>query len=234
VKNIAIIPAGGSGMRMNTEKPKQYLKLDSGFTILDTTISRLLITSFFDMLIIVISNSDYHYWKNSIHFRNHRIKLTYGGMERSDSVRKALISIKNVVQDEDWIFVHDASRVCICFNDIERLYKVVTSSKKKVIGGILATKATDTVKQINGEMSIIRTLAREETYLAQTPQVFRFGALLKAYLFCFDRNINITDEASAIEISEGKKPVIVKGSHKNIKITRPEDLVIANYFLSTL
>ncbi|MBK2126089.1 2-C-methyl-D-erythritol 4-phosphate cytidylyltransferase [Fangia hongkongensis] len=230
MKRIAIIPASGIGSRMHAKKPKQYLLLDNGMTVLDTTIARLLESPFFDTLIIAVNRSD-TYWKHSIHTKNERIKLCYGGEERSDSVRNALISIKDIAEDDDWIFVHDAARVCISLDDIRRLYASVVVEKS--IGGILATKAIDTVKEVNDKGYISKTLHREKIYLAQTPQVFRYKTLLMAYYFCLHNNIKVTDEASAIEALD-HQPMVIEGDRRNIKITTPEDLVLANYFLSTL
>ena len=230
MKRFAIIPAAGIGTRMQSVTPKQYLKLNNGLSILDTTISQLLQTPFFDLLIIAVNKND-TYWKNSIHLKNQKIRLCYGGNTRSDSVRNALVALKETAENSDWIFVHDAARPCIHLNDIRRLYAAVIT--EKAIGGILACQATDTVKQGDMKQRVIKTFDRSSIYLAQTPQVFRYQPLLMAYYFCLENKINVTDEASAIEALD-HQPLIVKGNAKNIKITKPEDLVMANYFLSLL
>ncbi|WP_395946780.1 2-C-methyl-D-erythritol 4-phosphate cytidylyltransferase [Caedibacter taeniospiralis] len=230
MKRILIIPASGIGGRMQQELPKQYIKLDNGLSILDTTISRLLTEPFFDLVVVVLNSKDRH-WKNSIHISNARIRICAGGKERGDSVRNALMSLKNVAEDDDWIFVHDAVRPCVNLDDVRRLYAAIRI--ENTIGGILATEVSDTVKLVDEQQNIVRTLDRRCIYLAQTPQVFRYRTLLMGYYFCLHNNIAVTDEASAIEALD-HQPLIVDGDKRNIKITTPIDLVLANYFLSTL
>ena len=230
MKRILIIPASGIGGRMQQELPKQYIKLDNGLSILDTTISRLLTEPFFDLVVVVLNSRDRH-WKNSIHISNARIRICAGGKERGDSVRNALMSLKNVAEDDDWIFVHDAVRPCVNLDDVRRLYAAIRI--ENTIGGILATEVSDTVKLVDEQQNIVRTLDRRCIYLAQTPQVFRYRTLLMGYYFCLHNNIAVTDEASATEALD-HQPLIVDGDKRNIKITTPIDLVLANYFLSTL
>ena len=231
MKKILVIPASGSGNRMGQAKPKQYLKLNNGLSILDTTISRLLVEKpFFDYIIVVLNLKDL-YWKNSIYVNDSRIKTCFGGEERSDSIRNALISLKNIATDEDWIFVHDAARPCICMNDVKGLFNSIRNSK---LGGILAISVNDTVKLVNKtSRSIVDTFDRRNIYLAQTPQVFRYRLLLTGYYYCLFNNIVVTDDSSVVE-ALGFHPMIVNGNKKNIKITLPEDMILANYYLSTL
>ncbi len=230
MKRILVIPASGIGSRMNHDIPKQYIKLDNGLSILDTTIARLLSEPFFDLVVVALDAKD-RYWKNSIHISNARIKICAGGKERRDSVRNALMALKNVASDDDWVFVHDAARPCVRLDDIRRLYAAIRV--ENAIGGILATPAHDTVKAVDQEFNIVKTLDRKKIYLAQTPQVFRYRTLLMGYYFCLHNNIAVTDEASAIEALD-HQPIIVDGDKRNIKVTTPEDLVLTNYFLSTL
>lgn len=230
MKRILVIPASGVGSRMNQDIPKQYIKLDNGLSILDTTISRLLSEPFFDLVVVALNSKD-RYWKDSIHISNARIKICAGGKERSDSVRNALMALKNVASDNDWVFVHDAARPCVRLDDIRRLYAAIRV--ENVIGGILATAAHDTVKAVDKEFNIVKTLDRTKIYLAQTPQVFCYRTLLMGYYFCLHNNIVVTDEASAVEALD-HQPIIIDGDKRNIKVTTPEDLVLANYFLSTL
>ncbi|WP_119343611.1 2-C-methyl-D-erythritol 4-phosphate cytidylyltransferase [Facilibium subflavum] len=230
MKRIAIVPASGFGRRMNHLIPKQYLKLDNGLTVLDTTLNQLLSGAFFDLIVVTVQRED-PYWKDSIHCNNEKIKLCYGGAERRDSVRNALMGLKNFAEDDDWIFVHDAARPCVQLDDIRRLYALIRAQNQ--VGGILAVQATDTVKRANQDFAIDKTLDRAYIYLAQTPQVFRYRTLLMAYYFCLQNNITVTDDASAVEALD-HQPILVEGDQRNIKITKPEDLVLANYFLSLL
>lgn len=230
MKRILVIPASGIGSRMKEYLPKQYIKLDNGLSILDTTISRLLSEPFFDLVIVVVNSKDF-FWKSSIHVSNALIKICTGGKERSDSVWNALMALKNIAEDKDWVFIHDAVRPCISLNDVRRLDANI--SVKNVVGGILAAAVTDTVKDVDEQLNIVRTLDRKKIYLSQTPQVFCYRTLVKAYYFCLQNDIIVTDEAAAVEALE-LQPIIVKGNKKNLKITTHEDLVLANYFLSTL
>ena len=228
MKRIAIIPASGIGVRMKEKTPKQYIKLDNGLTILDTTIKCLLSDTFFDLVVVTLNSKD-RYWKSSIHLANANIKICAGGKRRSDSVRNALIALKNVASDNDWVFVHDAVRPCINLDDVRRLH--ASMMVENAVGGILAQPVVDTVKEIDKNQNIIKTLSRENIYLAQTPQAFRYRTLLMAYYFCLHNNIPVTDEASAVEALD-HQPIVVNGDKKNIKVTTPEDLVLVNYFLS--
>lgn len=230
MKRILVIPASGIGRRMNKDLPKQYITLDNGLSILDTTISRLLDEPFFDLVVVVL-NLQHHYWKNSTHISNARIKICAGGTERADSVRNALMALKNLAEDDDWIFVHDAARPCIYLYDIRRLYAAICVDNS--IGGILATAAYETVKVVDSEFNIVKTIDKKNIYLAQTPQAFRYRTLLMGYYFCLHNNIIVTDEAAAVEALD-HQPIIINGDKRNIKVTTPEDLVLVNYFLSTL
>ena len=228
MKRVVIIPASGKGLRMNNPTPKQYLKLDNGLTVLDTAIDQLLKTPFFDQALVVLDPSD-HYWSQSIHIHNKKILLCSGGKARSDSVRNALLSLKNELNDHDWVFVHDAVRPCVQLDDIRRLYASVVVEKS--IGGVLGCPAIETVKQAGSGQYITKTLMRENIYLAQTPQVFRYKTLLMGYYFCLHNNITVTDESSAVEALD-HQPIIIEGDRKNIKITNQADMMLANYFLS--
>lgn len=228
MKRIAIITASGKGLRMNNPIPKQYIKLDNGLTVIDTTITQLLKTPFFDQVLVVLDPND-HYWPQSIYSRNKKILVCSGGKARSDSVRNGLLSLKNTLDDDDWVFVHDAVRPFIQLDDIRRLYASVVVEKS--IGGILACPAIETIKQANTSQNVAKTLMREHIYLAQTPQVFRYKTLLMGYYFCLHNNITVTDESSAVEALD-HQPIIIQGDRKNIKITSQEDILLANYFLS--
>ena len=229
MRKILIIPASGKGLRMNNPIPKQYMKLVNGLTVIDTTINQLLKAPFFDQVLVVLSIND-RYWHQSIYRSSKKILICLGGGEtRSDSVRNGLLSLKNILNDDDWIFVHDAVRPCVQLDDVYHLYESILV--KKSIGGILATSVKETVKQVDSNQNILKTLTRENTHLAQTPQVFRYHILLKAHLFCLKNNILASDESSVVE-ALNYQPTITKGNCKNIKITTQEDILLVNYFLS--
>jgi 2-C-methyl-D-erythritol 4-phosphate cytidylyltransferase len=130
-----------------------------------------------------------------------------------------------VAADDDWVLVHDAARPCITSADIHHLIAVLMND---AVGGILALSSPDTLKQVQAG-SITGTLDRSHIWRALTPQMFRYG-LLKSALEAAEGNAAITDEASALEL-QGLQPKIVEGRADNIKITRPEDLALAQFYL---
>ncbi|MFZ9035351.1 MAG: 2-C-methyl-D-erythritol 4-phosphate cytidylyltransferase [Francisellaceae bacterium] len=230
MKRIAVIAASGIGQRVGGEKPKQYLELDNGLTILDTTLTRLLVSSFFDYIIVALNQND-RYWQHSRFAGHSRILTTLGGDERSDSVRNALLALKNIADDDDWICIHDAARPCIDLDDVRRLYAMIRA--ERAIGGILALPVTDTIKRVNAKKNITATLDRNALYLAQTPQIFQYKTLIYALYFCGENEIKITDDAQAVEALD-HQPIIVEGKKSNIKITVEEDIDLANYYLTRI
>jgi 2-C-methyl-D-erythritol 4-phosphate cytidylyltransferase len=136
--------------------------------------------------------------------------------------------LKPYVKDTDWILVHDAARPCVETSNIEKL---ISQVKNANTGGLLATKVIDTIKQATGNLTNT-TIDRSNLWQAQTPQMYRFGVLLNALTKADADDINITDEASAIEYI-GLKSLLVKSSKRNFKITNPEDLALANFYLNS-
>ena len=166
-------------------------------------------------------------FKLSPYFNHPKIlSIVTGGKERHLSVFNALNSLSNIANNNDWILVHDAVRPCILSEDIENLIDQVFDHP---IGGILATRIIDTVKQISSQKEL-STIDRKTLYHAQTPQMFRFGILNEALKKSIELDNIITDESEAIE-NLGHSIKIVKGSKSNIKITQTDDLKLANYYL---
>ncbi len=219
-----IVPAAGVGKRMNADRPKQYLPL-SEKTVIEQTLTRLIDAQVFEKIIVAISEGD-PYWNNLPISKHEKIIRAEGGKERADSVLNALAEIKNQAADNDWVLVHDAARPCITSEDIEKL---ILELRHDEIGGILALSSHDTLKDVDG-LQIVSTHDRNRIWRALTPQMFRYGALKKALEFT-QGNVGITDEASALE-AQGLSPKIVEGRSDNIKITRPEDLALAQFYLS--
>jgi 2-C-methyl-D-erythritol 4-phosphate cytidylyltransferase len=219
-----IVPAAGVGKRMNADRPKQYLLLVEEQTVLEHTLTRLIEAAIFEKIIVAISDCD-PYWGNLPISQHKKITRAEGGKERADSVLNALAAIENQADSHDWVLVHDAARPCITSHDIHNL---ITELRDDAIGGILALSSHDTLKDVDGKQ-IISTLNRNRIWRALTPQMFRYGAL-KSALELTQGNIEITDEASALE-AQGFSPKIVEGQSDNIKITRPEDLALAQFYL---
>jgi len=208
---------------MNADRPKQYLEL-AGKTVIEHTLSRLLQADVFAAISVAISPED-PYWPELELSTHKNIVTAAGGKERADSVLSALTAIRATASDEDWVLVHDAARPCITRADIHRL---IDTLNRDDVGGILALPSHDTLKNVQ-EFRITGTLDRKHIWRALTPQMFRYG-LLKNALEAAEGNPSITDEASALEL-QGLQPNIVEGRPDNIKITRPEDLALAQFYL---
>jgi len=219
----AIVPAAGVGKRMQADRPKQYLPL-AGETVLEQTLKRLLQAHIFSAVAVAISKED-PYWPKLEIFNHEKIITAKGGKERADSVLSALKSLQDKAADTDWVLVHDAARPCLTCTDIHLL---IDTLRDDDVGGILALSSHDTLKQVDGK-NITKTIDRSVVWKALTPQMFRYGMLKKA-LETAEGNPNITDEASALEI-QGLEPKIVEGRADNIKITRPEDLALAEFYM---
>jgi 2-C-methyl-D-erythritol 4-phosphate cytidylyltransferase len=219
-----IVPAAGVGKRMNADRPKQYLLL-SEKTVIEHTLTRLIDTQVFERIIVAISEGD-PYWNELLISTHEKIVRAKGGKERADSVLNALAAIENQADENDWVLVHDAARPCITIDDIHTLISTLQNDE---VGGILALSSHDTLKDVEG-LQILGTHDRNRIWRALTPQMFRYGAL-KTALEINQGNNAITDESSALEM-QGFSPKIVEGRSDNIKITRPEDLALAQFYLA--
>jgi 2-C-methyl-D-erythritol 4-phosphate cytidylyltransferase len=223
IKFWAVVPAAGVGKRMNADRPKQYLML-AGKTVIEQSLSRLLQADVFSAIAVAISAED-PYWPELSISKHEAIITAPGGKERADSVLSALKSIRTKTNDDDWVLVHDAARPCLTVADINKL---IDTLKDDEVGGILALSSHDTLKNVEGD-AILGTLDRRHIWRALTPQMFRYG-LLKSALEETAGDSRVTDEASALEI-KGYTPKIVEGRPDNIKITRPEDLALAQFYM---
>lgn len=219
-KIIAIIPASGIGSRMQAEKPKQYLPL-KGRTILEHTVSLFLEHPEIDKIIVAVAQNDSFYSQIEL-LTSPKIHLVFGGETRAESVFNAL----NIIDNENaWALVHDAARPCLKRSDLDKLLQINDPQ-----GGILAIPAVDTMKRANGT-KIVHTEDRSTLWHALTPQFFPALHLKQALESAFANDQVVTDEASAMELA-GYQPQLVSGRSDNIKITRPEDLALAEFYLT--
>jgi 2-C-methyl-D-erythritol 4-phosphate cytidylyltransferase len=223
IKFWAVVPAAGVGKRMNADRPKQYLAL-AGLALIEHTLARLLQADVFSAIAVSISGED-PYWPNLAIAKNPKIITAPGGKERADSVLSGLKAIRDQADDDDWVLVHDAARPCLTTSDIHLLIDKLVNDD---VGGILALSSHDTLKNVAGR-DILGTLDRQLIWRALTPQMFRYG-MLKSALETTEGNPAVTDEASALELM-GFTPKIVEGRPDNIKITRLEDLALAQFYL---
>lgn len=221
----AVVPAAGIGSRMAAAQPKQYLPLLDK-TVMEHTLGKLLSEPRLQKIIVAVAAQD-NFWP-SLDILNHpRIKVIEGGSERSHSVLNGLRYLATLCHGDDWILVHDVARPCISPKDIQKLMRNLATD---AVGGILAVPVSDTIKQVEGAYAIAGTVDRRNLWQAQTPQMFRYQLLLDALSNAIDQGLTITDEASAVELA-GLVPKVVESSGANIKITRPEDLSLAEYYL---
>lgn len=220
VNYYAIIVAGGSGNRMNSDVPKQFLLLN-GRPILMHTIEAFQASSFSPVIIVVLNAGFQEYWKNlcnEYHFILPH-KLVIGGEQRFFSVQNGI----KEVDEPAIVAIHDAVRPCIPLEVIDSAYRQAAVSGNAVT----AVKSRDSIrqKQLSGSISI----DREDIYLIQTPQVFRIETLNKAYSQEYRREF--TDDASVVE-SSGEIIRLIEGDPRNLKITYPEDIIVAESYLT--
>lgn len=225
---FAIIPAAGSGQRMSSQIPKQYLALH-GKPIISYAVNIMLNAGCFEKIIVPINDNDLH-WEQ-LGFQNHRkICPIIGGEERSHSVLNALQALSHEADDNDWILVHDAVRPCLQLSDLNKLIEAVTDHK---VGGLLGIPVRDTIKRVAEDSQVAATIDRSQLWCAYSPQMFRYGVLYKALQTVIANNFTVTDEASALEYI-GERPKMVRGRFDNIKVTFAEDLFYAEQLLEPI
>ena len=221
-----VIPAAGIGKRMGVDIPKQYITVCDK-AIIEHTVEKFTSRNDLQGILVALSNSDQH-WSTLELSKNNKITTVTGGEERYKSVYNALCSLKNKAGDDDWILVHDAVRPCITTFEIDQF--IADLDHLNGIGGILALPCFETMKKANTNHEIEETIDRKFIWHAQTPQMFRYKKLFLAIEKIMNENIFITDEAMAMELA-GYKPMLIQGTHSNIKITDQNDLKYLESFL---
>ncbi|MCY9827874.1 2-C-methyl-D-erythritol 4-phosphate cytidylyltransferase [Vibrio chagasii] len=221
---IAVVPAAGVGSRMKADRPKQYLKIN-GKTILEHTVEKLLAHPQVSQIVVAISDDDPYYPELPL-TQNPQVIRVAGGSERADSVLSALDYIEKQ-QLGDWVMVHDAARPCVQLSDIDKL---ISTAMNHDVGAILAAPVRDTMKR-GAQGQIEHTVERADLWHALTPQMFRAEPLWNVLSEALKQGVSITDEASAFEW-KGFPPALVAGRSDNFKITQPEDLALAEFYLS--
>lgn len=237
---FGLIPAAGSGARIGGEIPKQYRPV-AGKPLLAHALSAFAATPQVAATFVVLAPGDLHFQQN-IAATDCVSLLPVGGESRHATVLNGLEALAGRVRDDDWILVHDAARPGITPQLIDRLIAAVQAD---AVGGLLALPLADTLKReqrARNEASrgasgvepgrIETSIAREGLWQAQTPQMFRYGLLCRALRAAQANGTVVTDEASAVE-ALGLKPLLVPGSLSNFKVTYPDDLALADRWLST-
>lgn len=222
----ALVPAAGVGRRMGAALPKQYLPL-AGKLVLQHVVEVLAACPGIRQVYVVVSPDDAwidrYLVSGAVRLPEGRVVLLRcGGATRRDSVMCGLKAMAGELASADWVLVHDAARPGLTTEMVGRLMDAV---KDHPAGGLLALPVADTVKR--ERFSQVETVSREGLWLAQTPQMFRYGLLLDA----LGKYPDVTDEAGAVE-AMGFSPRLVEGHLCNSKITRPVDLEMVEMFLA--
>ena len=221
---VAIIPAAGTGIRMGGETPKQFLSLE-GVPILIHTLRKFTACDVIDEIYLALRDEDMERAARDID-REHFVKpvrLVLGGASRQETVARALAELP---PETEVVVVHDAVRPFIELEMIRR----VTEAARKEGAAILGIPSVDTIKQVERQ-TILGTIPRERIVLAQTPQAFRCSILKEAYARAEADGFNGTDESSLVE-RMGQTVVVLMGSDRNIKITKPSDLPLARLYIA--
>lgn len=228
MKHIAIVLAAGSGKRMGSDCPKQYIELE-GKPILYYCL-KTFEDSFIDEIIIVTRENDIDYVSEEIvsKYDFHKVKKVIpGGKERYDSVYNGLVAI----DDEDsYVYIHDGARAFISNIILEKTRETV----KEFGACLVCVPSKDTIKVSDEEGNVADTPRRSTLWCAQTPQVFKRSIILDAFnkMKSDDNSVKeITDDASVVEMYSDIKVKIVEGEYTNIKITTPEDLELGKMIL---
>ena len=224
---FALIPAAGSGTRFAGGAPKQYAAL-AGKPMLWHAVRAVCVPPVETVFVVLAPDDKAFAARDWSAFEGRIAPLYCGGDSRRDSVYNGLIAAMAAMSPDDWVMVHDAARPCLPLDDFKRL---VSECSEDQIGGLLALPVAETVKRAAkdeaGTQRVAATEDRAQLWLAQTPQMFRAGLLAQALRQASER---VTDEAQALE-GLGLKPRLVTGSRENLKVTWPEDLVIAEAIL---
>ncbi|MGH7220315.1 MAG: 2-C-methyl-D-erythritol 4-phosphate cytidylyltransferase [Nitrospiraceae bacterium] len=223
---VALVPAAGRGLRMGGSVPKQFLSL-GGEPLVIQSLRTLQAAPVVGQIILAVPPADVEYCEHEIVSRNRFTKVTKvvaGGAERQDSVRHALAQIPS---DTEIVLIHDAVRPFVTL----RMIAEVVAAARKEGAAIIALPMRDTVKQVRMDGMIERTVDRTPLWLAQTPQAFRRDWIETAHRKAHVEGVRATDDASLVEWL-GYSVAVVEGSGENIKVTRPEDLVIGEAILA--
>jgi len=224
---IAIIPAAGSGTRMGLTRAKQFIDL-CGKPILAVTLSHFQRCNLVDRIVVAVSQDDVDYCLREIVDRyklSKVFKVIVGGRRRQDSVRKGVEAVTNCCR---WVLIHDGVRPLVTNGLIERVIKAANDFRAVITG--LPVK--ETIKEIDRQGRILRSINRRDLWLIQTPQIFRWEDIHLAHQEAIKHGWEeATDDAFLIE-KMGIPIKIIQGEEDNIKVTTPQDLDIARFLMS--
>jgi 2-C-methyl-D-erythritol 4-phosphate cytidylyltransferase / 2-C-methyl-D-erythritol 2,4-cyclodiphosphate synthase len=213
------MPAAGGGRRFGADLPKQYASL-CGRTVIEWSLAMFLADARCAGVVVALAEGDQQFIKLHV-ARDPRVHRVRGAAQRSESVLAALLAV--AAPDDTCILVHDAARPCVSLTEIDALLAAASNSEA---GGLLALPVADTLKRAGPDHRVCESPTREQLWRALTPQVFPLGVLRKALQQAAISGRIPTDEAQAVEWL-GLWPQLVAGSARNIKITEPSDLLLA-------
>ncbi|MEP2023852.1 MAG: 2-C-methyl-D-erythritol 4-phosphate cytidylyltransferase [Reichenbachiella sp.] len=219
MKNYVVIVAGGSGSRMQTAQPKQFIELE-GRPILMHTLDAFYNSGLTMHLILVLPEDHLKTWQGLVKQHNYKTthQITTGGSTRFDSVKNGL----SVINEDGIVAIHDGARPLISSEVIQR----TVVQARKTGNGIAAVQMKDSIRQKVGGQN--KAVDRNQFYSIQTPQTFKVDLIKNA--FKNSESNAFTDDASVLE-AHGEPIHLVEGSYDNLKITTPEDLMIATSIL---
>ena len=227
-RHWVMIPAAGVGRRMASTIPKQYLPL-AGRPVIVHALTALLEHPRIAGAVVAISADD-GWWPDiaATLALTKPLRIVAGGAERSYSVLNGLMALQEWAAPDDWVLVHDAARPGLRREDVDQLLSELADDP---VGGLLAIPVRDTLKQADAAGRVAATVDRSLLWHALTPQMFRLGLLYAALSAALTRGLPITDEAAAMEAA-GFAPRLIAGRTDNLKITHPEDLALAEFYLT--
>ncbi len=209
---------------MGMDVPKQYLPL-GGATVLEASLSCFLHHPRVTAVVVALPACDER-WSGLKVSSDQCIHVAEGGPSRAQSVLNALETVQGMAGANDYVLIHDAARPCLDYSDLDRL---ISEGIADETGAILATPVCDTIKRVcsTGDFrEVVQTVDRSRLWKALTPQMFRIRVLDEALRSCLRGSLAVTDDASAVE-AIGHRVKIVEGRSDNIKITRQEDIRLA-------
>jgi 2-C-methyl-D-erythritol 4-phosphate cytidylyltransferase len=225
-KIIAIIPAAGAGVRMETNRPKQFLDLD-GSPVLVRTLEVFQECPAIDSIILITPDQDVEYARKEIvhtYGLTKVEKVVPGGERRQDSVRLGLEAWEG---HDGLVLIHDGVRPLVPADLIVRAIDAAKENRAV----IPALPAKETVKEVNENALVVKTYDRRKIWLVQTPQVFRYQDILMAHQRAIKENWEeVTDDALLME-KVGIPVKVIEGSEDNIKVTTPRDMELARFLL---
>lgn len=224
MKYTVLIPAAGSGSRFGGERPKQYALL-AGKPVLQHTLDALAANARIGRIAVVLSPQDRDF-DGLIRPGTQTMAYRVGGASRAETVANGLNALlADGLDENEVLLVHDAARCCLPQSALNRLLDAAGHPD----GAILAVPVADTLKRADNGGAVAATVCRDGLWQAQTPQLFQ-AALLRRALAAADLS-QVTDEASAVEML-GRRPLLVEGDSRNLKLTRPADAALAAWLLA--